>query len=118
MSAGSVGLVDVAPRDGLQSEVVAVDTATKIELIARLVDAGIRRVEAASFAHPRVVPQMADAEAVVAGLPPDDEATYVALVLNERGTERAIEAGKIRRRLDFDGRQLDGTPAQCFDARC
>lgn len=91
MSAGSVGLVDVAPRDGLQSEDATVDTATKIELIGRLVDAGIRRVEAASFAHPRVVPQMADAEAVVAALPPDDEATYVALVLNERGIERAIE---------------------------
>jgi hydroxymethylglutaryl-CoA lyase len=86
-----VGLVDVAPRDGLQSEEPVVDTATKVELISRLVDAGIRRVEAVSFAHPRVVPQMADAEAVMAALPRDDETSYVGLVLNEHGVDRAIE---------------------------
>jgi hydroxymethylglutaryl-CoA lyase len=92
VTARGVGLVDVAPRDGLQSEEAVVDTATKVELIGRLVDAGIRRVEAVSFVHPKVVPQMADAEAVIAALPRDDETSYVGLVLNERGVDRAIEA--------------------------
>lgn len=87
-----VGLVDVAPRDGLQSEDAVVDTATKVELIGRLADAGIRRVEAVSFAHPKVVPQMADAEAVMAALPRGNGTSYVGLVLNERGVERAVAA--------------------------
>jgi hydroxymethylglutaryl-CoA lyase len=67
-----VRIVDVAPRDGLQSEVVVLSTETKIELIDRLVDAGIRRVEAVSFARPDRVPQMADAEALMEGLPRND----------------------------------------------
>ena len=65
-----VQIVDVAPRDGLQSEAVVLPTETKIELVDRLVDAGIRRVETVSFARPDRVPQMADAEAVMEALPP------------------------------------------------
>ena len=86
-------VVEVAPRDGLQSEDVILDTDTKIQLINRAVDAGIRRVEVCSFVNPARVPQMADAEAVLAGLPNRDDVTYIGLVLNQRGFERAAAAG-------------------------
>ena len=88
-----VQIVDVAPRDGLQSEAVVLPTETKIELIERLVDAGVRRVETVSFARPDRVPQMADAEAVMDGLPRTDGVRYAGLVLNERGVDRAVAAG-------------------------
>ena len=88
-----VQIVDVAPRDGLQSEAVVLPTETKIELIDRLVDAGVRRVETVSFARPDRVPQMADAEAVMDGLPRKDGVRYAGLVLNERGVDRAVAAG-------------------------
>jgi hydroxymethylglutaryl-CoA lyase len=87
-----VQIVDVAPRDGLQSEAVVLPTETKIELIDRLVDAGVRRVETVSFARPDRVPQMADAEAVMDGLPRKDGVRYTGLVLNERGVDRAVAA--------------------------
>lgn len=58
-----VTLIDVGPRDGLQNETVAVGTADKVALINRLIDAGVKRIEVASFVHPKAVPQMADAEA-------------------------------------------------------
>jgi len=93
LSGTRVELVDVAPRDGLQSEGKVLDTATKVELIGRLVAAGLRRIEAVSFARPDVVPQMADAEAVIAGLPRQPGVSYIGLVLNERGVQRAIDAG-------------------------
>jgi hydroxymethylglutaryl-CoA lyase len=88
-----VQIVEVSPRDGLQSEDVIVDTDTKVELITRAVDAGIRRIEACSFVNPARVPQMADAEAVLAGLPARDDVTYIGLVLNRRGFDRAATAG-------------------------
>ena len=87
-----VEIVDVAPRDGLQSEAVVLPTETKIELVDRLVDAGIRRVETVSFARPDRVPQMADAEAVMEALPRDNGVSYAGLVLNERGVDRAVAA--------------------------
>lgn len=83
--------VEVSPRDGLQNEKVVLSTPHKVELIAKAVDAGARRIEVASFVNPRLVPQMADAEAVLAALPRRDEVTYVGLVLNERGAERALQ---------------------------
>jgi hydroxymethylglutaryl-CoA lyase len=88
-----VELVEVAPRDGLQAESVAVSTETKVELVARCVAAGVRRIEVASFVHPGRVPQMADAEAVLAALPAIEGVTYIGLVLNRRGFERAAAAG-------------------------
>lgn len=88
-----VEIVDVAPRDGLQSQPVLLDTATKLELIRRLVGAGVRRMEVVSFVNPKRVPQMADAEAVVAGLPRQEDLTYIGLVLNVRGVERAVATG-------------------------
>ena len=88
-----VEIIDVGPRDGLQSQPRLVDTDTKIEFIGRLVDAGIRRLEVASFVNPKRVPQMADADAVVRRLPRRDGVRYIGLVLNEQGLERALESG-------------------------
>lgn len=88
-----VTIVDVSPRDGLQNEATLLDTATKIALIERLIAAGVRRIEATSFVHPGLVPQMADAEAVMAGVPRGDGVSYIGLVLNRRGLERALAAG-------------------------
>src|SRR5919106_2566885 len=88
-----IEIVEVGPRDGLQSEPDVLATPTKLELIRRLVDAGVRRVEVASFVNPKRVPQMADAEAVMAGLPKRSDVQYVGLVLNRRGFDRALAAG-------------------------
>ena len=86
----NVELVEVGPRDGLQNEQAIVSTEDKVALIGRLLDSGARRIEVASFVDPRRVPQMADAEDLVAALPLRDGATYIGLVLNERGAERAL----------------------------
>ena len=88
-----IEIVEVGPRDGLQSEPDVLATPLKLELISRLVDAGVRRVEVASFVNPKRVPQMADAEAVMAGLPKRPDVQYVGLVLNRRGFDRALAAG-------------------------
>lgn len=87
----SISVVDVTARDGLQNEKVIFSTAEKLALIGRAIDAGAKRVEVASFAHPKYVPQMADAEAVIAGLPHDSGAEFIGLVMNERGAERAFK---------------------------
>ncbi len=89
----SVELVDVGPRDGLQSAGVVLSTAVKLELIARLVAAGVRRLEVGSFVNPKKVPQMADAEAIFSGLPARTDVSYIGLVLNRKGFERAAKAG-------------------------
>ena len=88
-----IEIVEVGPRDGLQNEAAIVPTAAKLEFIRRAVDAGVRRIEVASFVNPKRVPQMADAEAVMRGLPERDDVTYVGLVLNRRGFDRAAAAG-------------------------
>ena len=64
-----VTIVEVSPRDGLQNESTILSTDAKVELLNRLVDAGAKRIEAVSFAHPRLVPTMADAEAVMERAP-------------------------------------------------
>jgi hydroxymethylglutaryl-CoA lyase len=87
-----IEIVEVGPRDGLQSEPDLLPVATKVELIERLIAAGVRRLEVASFVNPKRVPQMADAEQVMAELPVRDDVTYVGLVLNRKGLERAITA--------------------------
>lgn len=91
----NIELVEVGPRDGLQNEPKLVVTADKLELIGRLLAAGAKRIEVASFVNPRAVPQMADAEAVCAGLPDRSEVTYIGLVMNRRGAERAVATGRI-----------------------
>lgn len=92
MAVRAVEIVEVSPRDGLQNEAVMLPTAIKVELIRRAIDAGVRRIEAVSFVNPKRVPQMADAEGVMAALP-RGTASYIGLVLNRRGIDRAIAAG-------------------------
>ncbi len=93
MKATPIEIVEVGPRDGLQSESQVLPTATKVEFIGRLVAAGLRRVEVASFVNPKRVPQMADAEAVLAALAPlARDARFIGLVLNRKGFERAQAA--------------------------
>jgi hydroxymethylglutaryl-CoA lyase len=92
-AARNIGIVEVGPRDGLQNEAAAVSTATKVEFIRRAVDAGIRRIEVASFVNPKRVPQMADAEAVLQALPRRADLRYIGLVLNRAGFDRAAAAG-------------------------
>jgi hydroxymethylglutaryl-CoA lyase len=88
-----VEIVEVGPRDGLQNEPGVVSTAMKVEFIERAIASGIRRLEVTSFVNPKRVPQMADAEAVLAALPRRDDVTYVGLVLNRKGLDRALAAG-------------------------
>jgi isopropylmalate/homocitrate/citramalate synthase len=84
---------EVGPRDGLQNEQQVVPPETRAELVRRLVDAGLKRIEAASFVNPERVPQMAGAEEVAAGLERRDGVVYAGLALNERGYDRLRETG-------------------------
>jgi hydroxymethylglutaryl-CoA lyase len=93
VSAKQVSIIEVGPRDGLQSEPEILSTETKLTFINHAIDAGVRRMEVTSFVHPKRVPQMADAEAVVAGLPQRDDFIPIGLVLNKRGFERARDCG-------------------------
>jgi hydroxymethylglutaryl-CoA lyase len=88
-----LGIVEVGPRDGLQNESTLVTTAAKIVYIQAVIAAGVRRIEATSFVHPQRVPQMADAEAVMAGVPRVAGVSYIGLVVNRRGLDRALAAG-------------------------
>ncbi len=88
-----VQIVEVSPRDGLQNEKQLVSTEDKATLVRRALDAGARRVEVTAFAHPERVPQMADAEAVMAEVRDDPRLRSIGLVLNRRGLDRAIAAG-------------------------
>ena len=88
-----VTIVEVSPRDGLQNEGTILSTDAKVDLITRLVDAGARRIEAVSFAHPRLVPTMADAEAVMERVPRRDDVSYAGLILNRKGLDRAVGTG-------------------------
>jgi len=83
-------IVEVGPRDGLQNEKTILETATKVSYIERAIAAGLRRIEAVAFVHPGRVPQMADAEAVLAGVPRRPDVVYIGLVLNARGLDRAL----------------------------
>lgn len=98
-----ITIIDVAPRDGLQSDGAVVSTDAKLELITRIMSAGIRRIETTSFVNPARVPQMADADELMAELlrrraasAPDDplrSTSFIGLVLNRRGLDRALAAG-------------------------
>ena len=91
----AIEFVEVGPRDGLQNEKRLISTADKLALIQLAVGAGVRRIEVTSFVNPQKVPQMADAEAVCAGLPQRDDVTYIGLVMNLRGAQRALDTGRI-----------------------
>lgn len=86
-------LCDVAPRDGIQNEKIMLSSALKVELIRRLAATGIRWIEVASFASPKWVPQMADAEEVFRAAAKIPDIRPIVLVLNDRGYERAVAAG-------------------------
>ncbi len=89
----SVTIVEVGPRDGFQSEPLFVATDKKVELIERLSEAGVKRIEITSFVSPEAVPQLSDSELVAARLPKKPGTSYSALTPNLRGLERAIRAG-------------------------
>ncbi|WP_406852962.1 hydroxymethylglutaryl-CoA lyase [Brevundimonas sp. BH3] len=86
-----IELVEVSARDGLQNEKTILSTADKVELIQRAISAGAKRLEVASFVNPKLVPQMADAEAVIEALGKTDGVRTIGLVLNERGAVRALQ---------------------------
>ena len=91
----SIEFLEVGARDGLQNEKELISTENKLALINHAIDAGVRRIEVTSFVNPKRVPQMADADAVCAGLADRPDVTYIGLVMNARGAERAIGSGKI-----------------------
>jgi len=88
-----VTVCDVGPRDGLQNESVVLEPALRADLVNRLAAAGLPRIEAVSFVHPKLVPAMAGAEEVVAGMQRGPGTVYAGLVLNEKGYDRALAAG-------------------------
>jgi len=90
---GFIDIVEVGARDGLQNEAAVLDPAVRLDFIRRLEAAGARRIEAVSFVNERRVPQMAGAEAIMAGLPHEAGRSRIGLVLNMRGWDRAVAAG-------------------------
>ncbi len=116
-----VEIVDVGPRDGLQNEDTTLTPQVRAELCERLAAAGVPRVEAASFVNPKRVPQMAGAEEVLGAIRRNPGTVYAGLVLNERGYERAVEAGVDEVRYAFPvtetfaGRNQNTTVADAAD---
>ena len=114
-------ICDVGPRDGLQNEARTLEPSTRAELCDRLAAAGIKRMEAASFVNPKLVPQMAGAEAVMAALHRVPGTVYAGLVLNEQGYERASAAGvdeihyAFAATDEFGRRNQNATTAQGID---
>jgi len=88
-----IDIVEVGLRDGLQRETTSIPATDKIRMIDGLVAAGLKQIQVTSFVHPKLVPQMADAEAVCAGIQRQPGVRYSALVLNTKGIERARAAG-------------------------
>ncbi len=85
-----VKILEVGARDGLQNEKDVIGLADKVALLTRLIGAGARRLEIASFVNPARVPQMADGEAVIAAMPDRKDVSYIGLCLNKRGVLRAL----------------------------
>lgn len=88
-----VRICEVGPRDGLQNESTVLPVEVKAEFVARLVDAGHTIIETTSFVHPKWVPQLADAEALLTAIRPAAGVRYPVLVPNERGLDRALDLG-------------------------
>jgi hydroxymethylglutaryl-CoA lyase len=93
---GKVKIVEVGPRDGLQNESAPIATDKKLDFIRALAVAGLKQIEATSFVNPKAIPQLADSMDVARGLPASPGVTFSALVPNQKGLDRAVEAG-IRR---------------------
>ncbi|MCA9924194.1 MAG: hypothetical protein KC421_17580, partial [Anaerolineales bacterium] len=90
----SIKIYEVGPRDGLQNEATHVNTAQKNRMVAGLIKAGLRHIELTSFVHPKAVPQMADADAVMTTSRQQyPAADFIGLVFNQRGYDRALAAG-------------------------
>jgi isopropylmalate/homocitrate/citramalate synthase len=89
----TVAICDVGPRDGLQNQPKTLEPEVRAELVNRLADAGLRRIEAVSFVSPSRVPQMAGAEEVVEGIRRRDGVSYAGLALNEQGYDRLLATG-------------------------
>ncbi|MGE6753661.1 hydroxymethylglutaryl-CoA lyase [Rossellomorea sp. NPDC071047] len=105
-----IEICEVGPRDGLQNECKLVTTKDKVELINRLIEAGITYIEAVSFVNPKVVPQMADAEEVLLQLPKDKGVRYGGLVLSRSGLNRALQT-------DIDYLHVVTTTSDTFNLR-
>ncbi len=114
-------LVDVAPRDGLQNEERRLSTAAKLELIERIAAAGVKAIEVTSFVSAAKVPQMAGADEV-ASLAPHSTFDPIALVVNDRGFDRAVAAGLRHVRLvvaatdTMNSRNANRLPAETMAA--
>jgi len=93
----SVRVREVGPRDGFQNEPERIPTAEKVRLVDMLSATGLRRLEVTSFVRPEAIPQLADAEQVLAGVQRRDGVSFSVLVPNERGLERALA---LRDRFD------------------
>jgi hydroxymethylglutaryl-CoA lyase len=105
-----IEICEVGPRDGLQNESKLVSTKTKVELINKLIDSGIRIIEAVSFVNKKVVPQMADAEEVMRLVPKRNDVRYAGLVLSRSGLERALHT-------DVDFLHVVTTTSDSFNLR-
>ena len=96
----SIELIEVGPREGYQFEGIGqpdkISTANKIRLIDALSETGLKTIQSTSFVHPKQVPQMADAEAVMAGIRQRPGVRYTAVYLNDVGIKRALEARRGR----------------------
>lgn len=86
-----INICEVGIRDGLQNEKKIITTEQKVELISKLITAGIKKFEAVSFVNPKIVPQMADAEEVIKNVPKVNGVTYAGLVLSKSGLDRALK---------------------------
>lgn len=93
MNSNSIIIEEQGLRDGLQNLPRVLPLEMKLDFIRRLVDAGLRRIQVTSFVHPKWVPAMADAEQLCASLSPEKGIEFSALVLNNKGVERAVNAG-------------------------
>jgi len=98
---GRVTVFEVGPRDGLQNEPEVFAPVVRAELVGRLVGAGVRAAEVASFVDPRRVPQMAGAEEVAAGIDRVEGVVYAGIALNERGYDRLVASGLDEVRFAF-----------------
>ncbi len=118
---GTITLVDVAPRDGIQNEAKMLSSAQKVELISRIASAGVRAMEVTSFVSPKWVPQMADADEVFRAASLISSFEPIVLVVNGKGYERAVAAGARHVRLvvaasdTFNAKNANATTAQTME---
>src|SRR2546423_10758601 len=96
LDANQITICEVGTRDGFQIEPEFIPTELKIEAVNRLSAVGIPRLEVTSFVHPKVVPQLRDAEEVMARMAPRPGTVYAALVPNDKGAKLAVDAGVDR----------------------